>query len=312
MTERPFSILPARPWDLWALTRMTLDNMQGVDRELTKLISSPLMHAFSYLLLPVYLGTAGRGFKAVSEGRIVGCAYLHVRQLGGLVFNVNVNREVRRQGVGRALMERMEQEIRKAGRCWLGLQVDSDNQPATNLYLNLGYRFYNPYFLRTRTRSVLRRERQPAVTVRRLPRREGYRLFKHYANVEREMGDGWAAAVVKADFNDGPPSGGAFYQCRLESWEVGCVWLGGTENLPKVALMLQPDVWHDQTTTAALLHILLDHHAPYFSRADVRLGSSAHYHAALDILQPFGFEPQEEEKHLMLKEVQGGERLEIG
>jgi len=311
MTERPFSILPARPWDLWALTRITFANMQGVDRELTKLLSNPVMHAFSYLLLPIYLGTAGRGFKAVSEGRIVGCAYLHVRQMGGLVFNVNVNPEMRRQGVGQALMRRMEQEIRKAGRSWLGLQVDRDNGPATTLYLNLGYRFYNPYLLRTRTRSILRGERQPAVSARHLPRREGYRLFKHYANVEREMGDAWAAAVVKADFNDGPPADGAFYQCRLESWGVGCAWLGGTENLPKVTLMLQPEVWHDQATTAELLRLLLDHRAPNFSRADVRLGSSSHYHAALDILQPFGFEPHEEEKHLMLKEI-GDWRLETG
>jgi ribosomal protein S18 acetylase RimI-like enzyme len=64
------------------------------------------------------------------------------------VFNVNVNRPFRRQGVGRLLMDHLEQVTREQRRRWIALQVDETNLPARHLYDKLGYRPYHPDVLR--------------------------------------------------------------------------------------------------------------------------------------------------------------------
>ncbi|HSM58457.1 MAG TPA: GNAT family N-acetyltransferase [Candidatus Sulfomarinibacteraceae bacterium] len=291
---------------MWALTRITFANMTGVDRELTLLARTRLTRLFGHLLVPIYLLTAGRGFKAVRGERIVGCAFLHVRQLSGLVFNVNVNRSERRQGIGRALMHRLEEEIQREGRRWLGLQVDSDNHPAQALYLGLGYRPYNPYFLRSAGRAIVHQSSLPGVTIRQVSRRVGGRLFAQYADLERREGDQWAAAVVKADFNEGPPASGAFWRCHFGAQEIGCAWLGGGRERAAMLLLLQPHFWGRRSTTAALVRALLLEAPGQPQQADVHFGSSAHYRAAAPILKPFGFTTQEQARNLMLKRVEVG------
>lgn len=305
ISDQPFSIRPARARDMWALTRLTFANMTGVDRELTQLARHRLTRFLGHLLVPLYLLTAGRGFKAVRHGRIVGCAFLHVRQLSGLVFNVNVNRSERRQGIGRALMHRLEEEIEREGRRWLGLQVDNDNRPAQALYQGLGYRAYNPYFLRGTGRAITHLTSLPGVTIEQVSRRVGARLFAQYGDLERREGDAWAAAVVKADFDEGPPGGGAFWRCHFGAQEIGCAWLSGGRERAAMLLLLQPHYWGRRTATTALVRALLLEAPGQPQPADVHFGSSAHYRAAVPILKPFGFTTQEQARSLMLKRVIG-------
>jgi hypothetical protein len=62
--------------DLFTITRMAYANMTGVDMQFTQLVSHPIGRFMGYLLFPFYFGLTGDGYKAVSGGKIVGCAYL--------------------------------------------------------------------------------------------------------------------------------------------------------------------------------------------------------------------------------------------
>ncbi|MGH2538722.1 MAG: GNAT family N-acetyltransferase, partial [Candidatus Promineifilaceae bacterium] len=141
-------VRPVRAADLLAISRMAFANMTGVDPQFTRLVSRPIRRWLSHLTLPFYFGLAGRGFKVVRAGRIIGCAYLYLRPNSGYVFNVSVNRPYRRQGVARGLMAHLEGLIQARGRGWAALQVDWDNSPARALYAGIGYRAYHPGLFR--------------------------------------------------------------------------------------------------------------------------------------------------------------------
>lgn len=305
MSELSFSIRPVRPWDVFTLTRMAYANMTDVDREFTRFARNPLLRILGYFFLPFYMLASGRGFKAVGEGQILGCAYLHLRRFSGMVFNVNVNRPHRRQGVGRALMAHVEAKVREEGRPWIGLQVDGDNEPAQSLYEGLGYRSYNSQFLRSNDRSLLQGALLPGVEVQQLRRRAGRRLWNRYADLERRKGDAWAARVVEHDYDEGPPLGGAFLRCRFGAEEAGCAWIGGDSSRPALALLFRPDFWDRRTPTLALLRALLARRTNRPQAIDVHFGSSSHFQAAHAILREFGFTPQREPRFLMLKRLEG-------
>ena len=86
--------------------------------------------------------------KLFSGGKIVGCAYLHLNKSSGYIFNVNVNKANRRQGIGRQLMDHLEKITKSRQRSLLALQVENNNLPAKQLYHQLGFRSYHPHFLR--------------------------------------------------------------------------------------------------------------------------------------------------------------------
>ena len=69
-----FSIRPVRLWDLPTLTQMAYANMTGVDVEFTRFARHRLWRRLGHVFIPVYLLTSGRGYKAVVEGDIAGCA----------------------------------------------------------------------------------------------------------------------------------------------------------------------------------------------------------------------------------------------
>ena len=108
-------IEPIRLRHIPAVTRMVYANMIGVDVDFTRLTGTPWRRAFSYLVVPLYLLTAGKGFLARHQSKIAGCGYYHLRQLSGFVFNVSVNAEHRRQGVATQLMHYLQQQIAGAG-----------------------------------------------------------------------------------------------------------------------------------------------------------------------------------------------------
>lgn len=304
MSDPQFTIMPVRPWDLPTLTRMAYANMTGVDREFTRSTSGPIAHALGYIALPLYLLTAGSGFKAVVGGEIVGCAYLHMRRLSGFVFNVNVNESFRRKGIGRALMEHLEREVRARGRRWVGLHLDDGNIPAQRLYEDLGYRNYHHQFLRSRDLAVLQQPDIPTVHVRPLMRYEGYRMWKQYADLERREGDVWAARVVREDFDEGPPSGGAYWACYFDSHDIGCAWLGGKNSWPVVFLLLRSAYWNRLKVAATLLRVLLHDGGDQAEAIDLHVGSSSHHEAILPLMRDFGFTERNQSRILMLKELQ--------
>lgn len=282
---------------------MAYDNMTGVDREFTRSTQGPVAHALGYFILPLYLLTSGRGYKAEVDGEIAGCAFLHMRRLSGFVFNVNVNRQFRRRGIGRALMEHVEREVRRMGRRWVGLHLDDGNAPAQRLYETLGYRSYNHRFLRGRNTPVLQQPKLPGIHARLLLRYEGHKLWKQYADLERREGDAWAARVVRADLDDGPPSGGAFWACYDGSQEIGCAWTGGKSHWPIANLMLRRTYWNRRLPALTLLRSLLHDRNSHLEAIDLHTGSSAHHQSMHALLHDYNFGPCNKPRILMLKEL---------
>lgn len=304
MTDPQYVIRPVRPWDLPTLTRMAYANMTGVDREFTRSTSGPLAHALGYVILPLYLLTAGRGYKAVVHGEIAGCAYVNMRRLSGFVFNVNVNEAHRRKGIGRALMEHVEREVRRTGRRWVGLHLDDGNVPAQRLYETLGYRNYHHRFLRSRDLSILRHPQSPNIDARPLARHEGISLWRQYADLERREGDTWAARVMREDFAEGPPNGGAFWSCHEGAETIGCVWVGGKPDWPSVHLLLRSAYWNRRLPAVTVLQIVLRERLGDLQAIDLHTGSSAHHEALLSLFRDFGFTTRNRARILMLKELE--------
>lgn len=303
MERQELAIKPVRPWDLPLMTRMAYANMTGVDVEFTRFARNPLLRTLGYLLLPLYLLTSGRGFKAVVDEAIVGCAYLHLRRLSGLAFNVHVNRPYRRRGIGRALMEHLEGVTRERGLSWMGLQVDEGNRPARELYHSLGYRAFHPCYFYHEQGPLAVPSAAPGIALEPLTRGGGRRLYRRYARLEREAGDAWAARVVEADFDEGPPSGGRFWRCLWKQQEVGCLWLENDRQGPSAALLLQPQHWGQTMLTFGLLRRLLNQVEGPSHRLSLYPGSSGHYRAALPIFRELNFRTRRRPRILMLKQL---------
>jgi GNAT superfamily N-acetyltransferase len=300
-------IAPIRPWHIPAVTRMVFANMVGVDVDFTQLTGTPLRRGLSYLIVPFYLLTAGRGFLGRRQGETAGCAYFHLRQLSGFVFNVSVNASHRRQGVATELMHHLQQQIRSAGRRWVALHVDRDNVPAQSLYQQLGYRPYHPTFLRASSVAVLGKN-SGGRTLETLPRRAGSQHFLRHLHRERETGDPWAAAVVEADYGDTLPSGGHFYAVRHEGKEVGSLWLGDAGNTRQAMLALEP-LWWDRTELYEAIHrgiVAADGGVDRGGAVELYLGSSAHQEATLSFWQHLGFGARRRARILMLRSLENG------
>ena len=301
MDDTYFSIRPVRIWDLPRLTQMAYANMTGVDAEFTRFARRPLARVLGRVLLPLYLLTAGKGYKAVANKEIVGCAYVHMRKLSGVAFNVNVNRPYRRQGIGRALMGHVEERVQHSGRRWVALQVDRDNRPAECLYESLDYRAYHPDYLRAEQGITLLPPRLEMVTLSAVGLHEGRSLFREYAMLERREGDAWAATVINHDFADTPPTGGTFWRCLHSGEEIGCSWQNHNQESAKVVLLLKPNCWNQPMVTRGLLRLLQAQRGGQPTSLEVHFGSSRHYHSAAPGLMELGFENRRQAQILMLK-----------
>jgi GNAT superfamily N-acetyltransferase len=297
--ESAVAVQPVQVGDLLTITRMVFANMTGVDRQFTEYARSPLFRRTSYLFLPFYFLTAGRGFKVVIGNQIAGCAYVHLRQMSAYVFNVNVNRPFRRRGVARRLMTFLEELTRSKGLPWMALQVDDGNTPAQNLYRSLGYHPYCPHFLRREDERALPASLDGAVRV--APAGSGGRfLFERYAEWERQAGDRWAARVVGRDYATPPLPGGRYWRCLLGSQEIGAAWSGGPAAEPAISLALRQEYW-GHAATAALVADMVGRLGLSPATIDLHLGSSAHYQAAAPVLHSLGFSSRIQSRILMLK-----------
>jgi ribosomal protein S18 acetylase RimI-like enzyme len=302
MSGQTVEIKPVKVTDLLTITRMAYANMTGVDPQFTELISNPLGRLLGYLMFPFYFGTTGRGFKAVIDGRIAGCAYLHLNKHSGYVFNVNVNHPYRRQGVGKQLMNHLEMVTKSQDRSFLALQVEDENIPAKNLYLDLGYRPFHPHFLRQDFSFELHRVVESAVSLEPLNRNWGRLFFSRYQKIEQRNGDAWAYKAVEDYQENEIQSGGRYWRCLLQGEEAGAARQQKTKGGIQLTLALKPEFWGHvgQSGLVKQLVALLPQDRP---RTDLFLSSSSHHKAAVSIFKGMGFREMIQPRVLMVKEI---------
>jgi GNAT superfamily N-acetyltransferase len=296
------AIQPARLLDLAAITGMAYRNMPGHDRQFTEMVSHRLGRWMGRIFMPVYLATSGWGYKALVNGRLAGCGYLQLRSASGYVFNVSVNEAYRRRGVASRLMDHLAAETARHGRRWLALQVDENNQGARQLYQRLGYIHYHTDYLRYEGPPFNSPDLPLRTAVEPLGRQ--YRAhYQAYADLEREQGDGWAAAVVTADYATGPPAGGGHWRCLVNGREAGYGWIGGPEERATLILLLDPRWWGKPETVGFIQGLLATRGELRPLRLDLYVGSSEHQTAVKHLLFPLGFRPLAQARLLMLKPV---------
>jgi len=78
-------------------------------------------------------------FVAVINGVIMGTAMGGFDGHRGWVYSLAVDKRYRKQGIGKALMERVEEDLKAIGCTKLNLQVRSSNTGVVDFYKNLGY-----------------------------------------------------------------------------------------------------------------------------------------------------------------------------
>ena len=296
------SVERVRIGDLWQVTALVFANMTGVDQQFTAMTDHWLGWLWSWIYLPFYLLTAGRGFKICQGRRLAGFAYLHLRPQSGYIFNVVVDHPFRRQGVGRTLMHYLEQEISRAGRHWAVLQVDGGNIPAQRLYTDLGYQAYHPFFWQW---SGGRWPHQLVDASARLERPwgRGRALYHYFATLERETGDAPVAAIIDAEYPIPRPVAGEEWRCVWQGQDVGYGWGSASDAGTVLVLLLQPTLWGDVEVLRSFVQMLLDEVGGRRGVIDLHLGSGGHHDAAANTLQSLGFTPRSQPRILMVKEL---------
>jgi ribosomal protein S18 acetylase RimI-like enzyme len=301
MIDLPIEIKRVRIIDLMAITRMAFDNMTGVDSQFTQLVSGRFGRILGYLLFPFYFGMTGKGYKAVFEGQIVGCAYLYLNKSSGYIFNVNVNQANRRQGVGRQLMNRLEDITKAHNRPLLALQVEDSNIPAKRLYEQLGYRAYHPHFLRTDGLTGMRQAVESGVSLETLNRSWGRRFFIRYQTMERREGDSWAVKALE-DYQEREGYEGKFWRCLLNGEEAGAAWQRKTESSLMLTLALKPELWAN-LGQSGLVKQLIDNYPATTRHIDLFFSSSGHHKTAVPMFKSLGFREMVQPRLLMVKEI---------
>lgn len=91
-------------------------------------------------VLPGGLATPDTWIWAVeAEGRVVGTAFVGLRDGGAWLYDITIAEGERGKGYGRAAMTALEDEVRALGHDSIGLNVWGDNEVARGLYRSLGW-----------------------------------------------------------------------------------------------------------------------------------------------------------------------------
>jgi GNAT superfamily N-acetyltransferase len=294
-------ISPIRFSDIATITRMAHDNMNGNDRQFTKLMANPLSRWTSYLALPLYFLWAGKGFKFVQDGRIAGCAYLHLQPNSGYVFNVNVNGPYRRRGIAQQLMAKLEELTWGYDRRWIALQVDTDNLAARNLYKKIGFRPYNSSYLRFEGSFLTEDIEQGVIHLERLSAYNGRHLFNRYLAHEKENGESVEAAVID-DYESRNFGAGPYWRCIFNGHEIGSIRRKGAESRPIFYLAFYKSNW-GQPSLPGIIEALISQLEVQLQRVDLVFGSSHHYLRAKETLADYGFEERNHPRMLMFKSL---------
>jgi len=88
-----------------------------------------------------------------SDGRVVGMVWLGVRERisgakFGWIYDVTVDREFRKRGLGTLLMQRAEEHLRAMGVLGIGLMALTGNEGARRLHRKVGFRDYSTYMIK--------------------------------------------------------------------------------------------------------------------------------------------------------------------
>lgn len=93
-----------------------------------------------YLIDSLFEGNQQAFFVAEVGGHVAGYAVAEVEALGiSHVISVAVSPEMRRIGIGEALMKRLIEELRGLGVSIIRLEVEKDNVTAQRMYGRLGF-----------------------------------------------------------------------------------------------------------------------------------------------------------------------------
>lgn len=294
-------IEPVRLRDLVTVTRMTHENMRGADREFTRLVASTTGRWISYFALPINLLFSGSGYKAMYQGKTIGCGYLTLRNQCGYVFNVLVQSQYRRQGAGSLLMSYLEDVTRENARYWIALQVDDINSAARGLYEKLGYKAYHPNFFGGVARALDFREKSGSLNIDRLSSESGRNLFGRYLKLERAKGDSWASHAGD-DLFPVPVEMGEYYSCLVQEKVVGCIQRVRKKDRLRLELVLNPDQWGNWFALEAVSLLLSDFIKPH-TVVEINLGSSEHHQALMPLLESFGLLERISSRFFMLKQI---------
>jgi len=302
MEMQDLTIAPVKVTDLLTVTRMAHANMVGADTRFTQLVSNPIYRWSSYLTLPFYFYLAGRGYKATYKGVIIGCAFIHIRDQSGFIFNVNVNKPYRHMGVGQRLMTHLEKVCRSKGRNWMALQVDVHNQAARRMYEGLGFQAILPHHLRWKGKQGLDLPQSDDIQLESLPHFKGTPLFYRYLDLERNA-DLWPVSLIE-EYDSDNIAPDLFYRCLIEGEERGCVWGVNMDDRIMLRLALDPKLWGERPTIAlvtALITQLIDRHKRIL---DLYLASDAHYRSIAPKLKKLGFEERSRSRLLLVKALE--------
>ncbi|MCL4867915.1 MAG: GNAT family N-acetyltransferase [Anaerolineae bacterium] len=295
-------IEPVRVTDLFEVTRLVFANMTGVDREFTAMTRTWWARLLGHVSIPFYLLRSGLGYKVMRGGQIAAFAFVSLRPQSGYIYNVVVHHPFRRLGLGYALMGYLEHKIQRQGKGWAALQVDADNDPAQSLYLRLGYQPYHPSFWRWEGERWPRCPVHSEVQLANVWGR-GRTLYQKYITLEQEVGDAWAAAIVRAEYPLPRPTQGQEYRCLWQGREIGYGWANGGERGTMLILLLHPDGWGHNGILPGVVQLMLDQAGARWGPIDLHLGSTGHFDAAAPLLIPLGFTPRPQRRILMLKQL---------
>lgn len=305
MSADGHSISAVGTLDVATITRMAYANMNGSDRQFTKLMENPLSRWVSYLTLPFYFLWAGEGYKYVLDGRIAGCAYLHIQPNSGYIFNVNVNDRYRRKGIAQSLMVKLEEKTRASGRKWTALQVDTDNLAARNLYEKIGYSPYNTSFLRIGMPLLsLISDNQVEdgfIKLRRLSAYNGRQLFNRYLEHERDEGETIGRSAVE-DYETGRLGSGPYWSCEVEGKAIGSIVRTKMKNGPVFNLAFKRPAWGPLSLTCAAMAAKADI-SDGVHGVELVFGSSSHIERAKDALIDVKYEERIQSRMLMFKKL---------
>ena len=126
MTERPD----------WEIVPMTLEMAAEGNVLESKCFAVPTSEN---LLRTELLKPEAIYFAAVSEGKLVGYVGMQSVLDEGYMMDLCVDPERRREGIARALMERLLEGAEKAELSFVTLEVRVSNEPAKALYASLGF-----------------------------------------------------------------------------------------------------------------------------------------------------------------------------
>ncbi len=118
------------------LEKMTSAHIDGV----CKIEEACFSHPWSRQSIESELNNDGSVFVAALEGeRVIGYIGMSVVIDEGYIFNVAVDADFRKKGVGTALINELVTFGKKHNLCFITLEVRESNQPARSLYSKFGF-----------------------------------------------------------------------------------------------------------------------------------------------------------------------------